>query len=158
MRRALIGSVLAVTVLVSSGCRGKWPLGWRPPSEHRQATSVTWQAVDPNTIEVIPDREHGVVRYRVHMPPSAESGAGRRLTMVFKRPLDGAEIDAFAEGPDHAQPLGHDRRVGNNLLVVPLGGMSWDTVDLVVHHHLRQPPTIHAVRVAAATPVRAISR
>jgi hypothetical protein len=153
MRRAFHGvwpvALLAATVFGAAGCRGRWPFTGHAPIEARDGAKIAWRAVDASAVEVVDQGERGGVRYRVHLPPADAGGGARHLAISFERPLDGAKIDAVAAGRGNAQPLAHDRRVGGSRVDLPLGTMRWESVDVVVHHHLRQPPIVRAVLLAA---------
>jgi len=96
----------------------------------------------------------GVVGY--HLPLPAGLTAADSVEVRFRDALDGAKVDAEANGPrSHTRLL--RKRIGGDTVTVPLAPGRIDAVDLRVRHGLRPPPILRAAVVFAppATPAAA---
>jgi hypothetical protein len=92
----------------------------------------------------------GVIAFRVPLPPGT-AGADS-LQLRFRESLDGARVEAFADGPQLHVTLLH-KRVGGDTVVVPLPPGPIDSVHVRVHRNLRPPPIVRDVAVLTpATP------
>ncbi|HLK89073.1 MAG TPA: hypothetical protein VKZ18_04210 [Polyangia bacterium] len=147
MNRRGVCALAAGAALVLGGCRARdWSLGPRAA-----APAVTASTPIPlDRIDVTGGG--GAVSYVVHLPAPPPGAPAQRLVLRFADPLDGAKVQAFARGPSGAETLVRDKRIGGTDVEVPLGALRWDTVDVVVHHHLRPAGvlTAAAVRVEAS--------
>jgi hypothetical protein len=142
---AALGAILLVAF---AGCHERWLLG--PFEGRRQAPeALAWSSLDPRDVDIVEQRSHGSVRYRVHLPGVAHSRA-LRLELRFREPLAGARVDAHGTGPRHALTLVNRRRVGGDTIAVPLAPLAFERVDVIVHHHLRAVPLVQEVRLGAA--------
>ncbi len=146
--------LLLVTALLSStaGCvgrdgdggRGRWMFGpfARPPEPTR---SLTYTRVAPAELEITEDHHGGTVHYRVR-PPVVPGGVDLRLVELrFRDPLDGARVDARGAGARQTLTLLHGRRIGGDRLTIPVGALPLESIDVVVHHHLRPTPLVEQV-------------
>ena len=91
-------------------------------------------------------RDYGVVGYRVPLPAGLTDGDSVELR--FRDALDGAKVEAVAEGPRLHATLLH-KRVGGDTVAVPLAPGRVDAVELRVRHHFRAPPILRAAVVFA---------
>ena len=95
----------------------------------------------------------GVVAFRVPLPAGTTDADSVELR--FREPLDGARVEAFADGPQLHATLLH-KRVGGDTIVVPLPAGAIDLVHVRVHRNLRPPPIVRGVAVLTpATPAAA---
>lgn len=95
----------------------------------------------------------GVIAFGVPLP--AGMAGADSVELRFRQPLDGARVEAFADGPQlHATLL--RKRVGGDTIVVPLPPGPVETVRVRVHRNLRPPPIVRDVVVLTpATPAAA---
>lgn len=137
-------AALALVLLAGGGCREGWTLGL-PGQSPPAAPTLAWTAVEAGALTLVDEQAHRTVRYRVAL---SQGGAGAAAVEVrFHRPLDGAKADAFGLGPHGRHTLLHERRVGGDTVVIPVGALPVEAVEVVVHHHLRPPPLLYAARV-----------
>jgi hypothetical protein len=95
----------------------------------------------------------GVMAFRVPLPDGT-AGADS-VTLRFREPLDGARVEAFANGPRLHETLLR-KRIGGDSVVVPMPLGTVDTVEVGVHRHLRPPPIVRDVALLTpATPAAA---
>lgn len=87
--------------------------------------------------------------YVVHLSAPPPGAPAQSLVLRFADPLDGAKVQAFASGANGQQTLLRDRRVGGAEIEIPLGALPWQTVDVVVHNHLRPAGILNEVVVRA---------
>ncbi len=141
------GGALAVlaagAALVLGGCRARdWSLASRAAAAPSAAASTP---IPLDRIDVTGGA--GAVSYVVHLAAPPSGASTQRLVLRFADPLDGAKVQAFARGPSGAQTLVRDKRVGGTDVEVPLGALRWETVEVVVHHHLRPAGVLTAAAV-----------
>ena len=104
--------------------------------------------IDP-AVSTTSEPEYGVVGYRVPLPAGLTDGDSVELR--FRDALDGAKVEAVAEGPRLHATLLH-KRIGGDTVAVPLAPGRVDAVELRVRHHFRAPPILRtAVVFAPAT-------
>jgi hypothetical protein len=73
----------------------------------------------------------------------------------FRDPLDGARVDAYANGPRLHETLLR-KRIGGDSVLVPMPPGTVDTVEVRVHRNLRPPPIVRdVVLLTPATPAAA---
>ena len=103
------------------------------------------QQIDPDAI-TSSELAFGVVEYRVPLPAGLTDGDSVELR--FRNALDGAKVDAVADGPRvHATVL--RKRIGGDTVAIPLAPGRVDAVELRVRHHLRAAPILRAAVVFA---------
>jgi hypothetical protein len=145
-RRASALALLATgAALALGGCRARdWSLAPRAAAIGAVAASTP---IPLDRVDVTDGP--GSVSYLVHLPAPAAGAPAQRLVLRFADPLDGAKVQAFAHGPNGTETLVRDRRVGGTDVAIPLGALRWETVDVVVHHHLRPAGVLTAAAVRA---------
>ena len=86
----------------------------------------------------------GEVSYRVALPLGLTDCDS--VEFRFRDGLDGAKVEATADGPQlHGRLL--DKRIAGDTVAVPLAPGRVDTVDLRVRHHFRAPPILRTAVV-----------
>lgn len=132
----------AKTVLLLAGLAAL-ALGGCPRGQCAEtpAGPLTWTAITPDAVEATP-LEHSI-RFAFALP----AGQARRVQLCFSRPLDGAELEIFGTGPRHLLTKIDERRVSGDSVSVELPPLTFERVDLVVHHHQRPVPLPPRVRV-----------
>jgi hypothetical protein len=139
-------SLLNVVLLAGLATGG---LGGCPPgrcAESAPSGPLTWTTIGADAVEAT-SLEHAV-RFGFALPPaSAHVGPPRRIQLCFARPLDSAEVEIFGTGPRHLLTKFDERRVPGTAAAIELPPLTFDRVDVVVHHHLRPVPLPPRVRV-----------
>jgi hypothetical protein len=99
------------------------------------------------------ERSFGVIAYRVPLPSATSSGG--TVEVRFREPLDGARVEAVANGPQmHATLL--RKRIGGDTVVVPLPLGTVDAIEVLVHRNFRPPPIVRDIGLLTpATPAAA---
>jgi hypothetical protein len=129
--------------LALGGCRARdWSLAPRAAVPRAASTAIPLDRID---VAGGP----GSVSYVVHLPPPPAGAPVQRLVLRFADPLDGAKVEALALGPNGTETLVRDKRIGGTDVEIPLGALRWETVDVVVHHHLRPAGVLTAAAVRA---------
>ena len=87
---------------------------------------------------------------RGRLPRAAAAGLtdGDSVELRFRDALDGAKVEAVAEGPRLHATLLH-KRVGGDTVAVPLAPGRVDAVELRVRRHFRAPPIVRDAVVFA---------
>ena len=150
-RTRLRGGLLLVacaSILGLTGCHGRnWTTApFASGSRHPTAgvgTPLPLSGVD------ITESGSGSVSYVVHLSALPPGAPAQRLVLRFADPLDGAKVQAFASGANGQQTLMRDKRVSGAEVEIPLGALPWQTVDVVVHNHLRPTGILNEVVVRA---------
>jgi hypothetical protein len=115
--------------------------------------------IDPAVITTS-EQGLGVVGYRVPLPAGLIDGD--TVELRFRDALDGAKVEAAADGPRLHATLLH-KRIGGDTVAVPLAPGRIDAVELRIRHGFRAPPVLRAavvfvpVTVGAAGPPRTAS-
>jgi hypothetical protein len=107
--------------------------------------------IDPDVI-TSSELAFGVVDYRVPLPAGLTDGDSVELR--FRDALDGAKVEAVADGPRLHATLLH-KRIGGDTVAVPLAPGRVDAVELRVRHHFRAPPILRTAVVFAPATVSA---
>ena len=138
----IIGLAWAVAIL-----KGRLHLD---PFAHARGprTQLVSTQVDPSLITTS-ELAFGTVGYHVPLPAGLTDGDSVELR--FRDALDGARVDAEADGPRSHAKLLH-KRIGGDTVSVPLAPGRTDAVDVRVRHAFRAPPILRtAVVFAPAT-------
>jgi hypothetical protein len=136
--------IAGLVALSGAACRRGWCSDLRDRQRPRPAPGLTWTTAGSDAISISEDREHRRVRYGVQLP-LAQQGL-RQVELRFRDELDGAKVDARGSSPRADVTLLHDRRFGGDAVTVDLPGVRLDSLDVVVHHHLRPAPILRDVR------------
>jgi len=152
MRPTVLGVVAAVVLVVAAVLHGRFRLD---PFAHARAAPRGAMVATPIGADTVMTSEpsFGVIAFRVPLPPGT-AGADS-LQLRFREPLDGARVEAFADGPQLHATLLH-KRAGGDTVVVPLPPGPVDSVHIRVHRNLRPPPIVRDVALLVpATPAAA---
>ena len=134
--------------LALGGCRGRdWTVA-RFGAAARHPTATAGTPIPLSGVDIT-ESAFGSVSYLVHLPAPPADARAEWLVLRFADPLDGAKVQAFAHGSNGQQTLMRDKRPGGAEVEIPLGAIAWETVDVVVHNHLRPARILSAVMVRA---------
>jgi hypothetical protein len=142
-RWILLGAALAA--LAGAGCRKAWCAGRCDRMRQPPAPSLTWTIAGSDAITISEDHDHRRVRYGVQLPPT-QAAPLRQVQLRFRDGLGGAKVDARGASARAEVTLLDDRRFGGDAITVDLPGVRLDSLDVVVHHHLRPAPILRDVR------------
>lgn len=96
----------------------------------------------PNTYLGATERNFGRMRYTFRLPKGASL-----LELEFLDSLNGAKVDATAYLGTREYPLLSERRQHGEKLVLEWSVEGVDTLEVQVHHHLRERPVVRHWRV-----------
>ena len=148
MRPTMLGILAAVGLVAAAVLHGRHRLD---PFAHAHAAPRGPLVTTPVGADTVTTSEpsFGVIAFRVPLPAGTTDADS--IEIHFREPLDGARVEAFADGPQMHATLLH-KRVGGDTIVVPLPPGAIDVVHVRVHRNLRPPPIVRGV--AVLTPAR----
>jgi hypothetical protein len=135
--------IAGLVALAGAGCRKGWCAGHR--ERGRTQPGLVWKTASADAITIREDRDHRRVSYGVQLPTQTEP-ALRQVQLRFRDPLEGAKVDASGSSARAGVTLLHEQRFGGDVVTVDLPGVPLDTLEVVVHHHLRRVPILRDVR------------
>jgi hypothetical protein len=147
----LRGGLLLVACACSlalGGCRERDWTFTRLRAAARHPTATAGTSIPLSGVDIA-ESGYGSVSYVVHLSAPPSDTRAEWLVLRFANPLDGAKVQAFAHRSNGQQTLVRDKRVGGAEVEIPLGAIAWETVDVVVHNHLRPAGILNAVMVRA---------
>jgi hypothetical protein len=134
--RRLLLVLAALATFSAGGCRR----GLCAPG------TTAWTVIPADRVVTTP--LGGSVRFAVDLPPAPATA--RRIEVRFSRPLEAAQVQAYASGPRHPLALLAETRVRGATLALATPPLTLERLEIVVHHHQRRPPLPPQVLVAKA--------